>query len=99
MKQAWIYLLYLRAITAAEIITALAMVIPAISPLTGVLCHIAILLALIVHSTLTGNQSRQRLLLSLSLAPLTRIISLSMPLATIPQILWYPIVYSPLLVA
>ena len=99
MRQLWSYLLYLLAITAAEIITALSLVIPAINPLTGVLFHIAILMALIMHSALIGNQSQQRLLLSLSLAPLVRIISLSMPLVNIPQVLWYPIVYAPLLVA
>ncbi len=99
MKQALTYLSYLLAITVAEVITALTMVIPAFNPLSGVLCHIAVLMALIVHSALAGKQSDQRLLLSLALAPLVRIISLSMPLANIPQVLWYPIVYSPLLVA
>lgn len=39
------------------------------------------------------------LFLSLSLVPLIRIISLSMPLVNIPQIWWYPIIYTPLMVA
>ncbi len=99
MKQTVVYLLYLLAIAAAEIVTVLSAVVPAINPLLGVLCHVVILMALIVHSALIGQQPHQRLLLALSLAPLVRIISLVMPLANVPQSLWYPMVYAPLLAA
>ncbi len=90
MKEALVYLL---AITIAEVITA------TIQPVWGIACHIILLAAIILHSALASGQTRRGLLLSLALAPLVRIISLSMPLANIPQIWWYPIIYAPLLMA
>ncbi len=90
MKEALVYLL---AITAAEVITV------TIGPVWGIVCHIIVLVALILHSGLASERAYQQLLLSLALVPLVRIISLSMPLANIPQVWWYPIVYSPLLIA
>jgi len=90
MKEA---LAYLLAITVAEIITV------TIEPVWGIACHIIVLVAVLLHSALTSKQTHQHLLLSLALVPLVRIISLSMPLANIPQIWWYPIIYAPLLVA
>ncbi len=90
MKEAIIYLL---AITAAEVITV------GVGLVWGISSHIVLLVALIVHASLELGQRRQPLLLSLSLMPLTRIISLSMPLARIPQVWWYPIIYMPLLAA
>lgn len=90
MKRA---LAYLLAITVAEIVTV------TFHPLLGMVSHIFILGALILHSALTSQPAYRQLLLSLALVPLIRIISLSMPLAGIPQIWWYPIIYAPLLVA
>jgi len=90
MKEALVYFL---AITAAELITAIG------KPLLGIFGHITILIVLILHSALTGRETQQKLLLSLALVPLVRIISLAMPLANIPQIWWYPILYTPLLAA
>ncbi len=84
---------YFLAITAAELITAIG------EPVLGILGHIIILIAVTLHSALTSRQSHQQLLLSLALVPLVRIISLSMPLANIPQDWWYPVIYTPLLVA
>ena len=55
-----------------------------------------ILVALIVHAAATRYPHRP-LLLSLALVPLVRIISLCMPLANIPLIWWFPIIYAPLL--
>jgi len=90
MKEALVYLL---AITIAEVLNI------TIGPVWGITCHIIVLVALIPHSALARRQTHQQLLLSLALVPLVRIISLSMPLANIPQIWWYPIIYAPLLVA
>ena len=90
MKTALVYLL---VITVAEVITVV------IEPVWGIACHIIVLVAVIVHAAIVSEQTRQQLLLSLALVPLVRIISLSMPLANIPQIWWYPIVYAPLLAA
>ena len=90
MKEALVYLL---VITIAEIINV------TIGPVWGIVCHIIVLVALILHSALADKRAYQQLLLSLALVPLVRIISLSIPLASIPQVWWYPIIYAPLLVA
>ena len=88
-------IVYLAAITIAEVVT----VVFYYMPLWGIICHIMVLIAAILHSSLTSEQSQQRLILSLALVPLVRIISLSMGLGNIPQIWWYPIIYAPLLAA
>jgi len=92
MKEAIIYLL---VITVAELVTVL------VQPMWGMVCHIMILVAVTLHSALGlgGRYQYRHLVLSLALVPLVRIISLSMPLFNIPQIWWYPIIYTPLLVA
>lgn len=84
---------YFLAIIVAEGITV------AIHPLWGLTCHIVMLVAIITHSSLTGDNRIRHLVLSLALVPLVRIMSLSMPLANVPQIWWYPIIYIPLLAA
>jgi len=90
MKEAIIYLL---AITTAEIVTVF------VQPLWGIVCHAIVLAAVIVHSAVVDRYFYGHLVLSLALVPLVRIISLCMPLVDIPQIWWYPIIYTPLLVA
>jgi len=90
MKEAIIYLL---AITAAEAVTVL------VQPVWGIVCHAIVLVAVVVHSALASDSRYRHLFLSLALVPLVRIISRGMPLVNIPQILWYPIIYAPLLVA
>ena len=89
----WAVIIYLLVITAAETITVF------FAPLWGILSHFAILVALILHSALASEHPHQKLVLSLTLVPLVRIMSLSMPLSDIPQIWWYPIIYAPLVVA
>jgi len=86
---------YLLAIIVAEICN----IAPGANPLLGISLHIIILVTVIVHSALVHEQTHQRMLLSLALVPLVRIISLSMPLANVPQVWQYPIIYIPLLVA
>lgn len=87
-------IIYLLAITLAEVITVI------VQPVWGVVCHIAILMAILLHAAVASeDRSSRQLILSLALVPLVRIISLSMPLANIPQIWWYPVVYTPLLAA
>ncbi len=86
-------LAYLVGITVAEVITV------TVNPVWGILCHIVLLVTGILYAALYREQIRWHLILSLSLVPLIRIISLSMPLANIPQVWWYPIIYTPLLVA
>ncbi len=91
MREAIIYLL---AIVAAEVITTITA-----QPLWGTVCHIVILAAVIIHSATASEYRYREFILSLALVPLIRIISLAMPLANIPQIMWYPIIYIPLLAA
>ncbi len=86
-------LIYLMAIAIAEVITI------GIHPIWGIVCHVLILVAVLIHASVTDEYFHQRLVLSLALVPLVRIISLSLPLVDIPQIWWYPIIYIPLLVA
>jgi hypothetical protein len=90
VKEAVIYLL---AITTAEVITV------TIKPMWGIVFHILILAALVLHAALIGKDTLQKFLLSLAMVPLIRVISLSLPLANIRQVWWYPIIYAPLLVS
>ena len=88
-------IIYLLAITTAEVITVIG------QPVWGIVCYIVVLVAVIMYSAvaITSSYRHGQLVLSLALVPLVRVISLSMPLSNIPQIWWYPIIYAPLLVA
>lgn len=79
------------AITGAEVLTVFLL------PLAGIISHVVVLTALLVHGLATLRQPSSRLLLGLTLAPITRILSLAMPLQNFPQILWFPLIYGPLL--
>ncbi len=84
-------LIYLLAIALAEVVTVLY------TPVWGIVGHIAILITVILRPALAREHPYRQLLLSLALVPLVRIMSLSMPLANLPQIWWYPIIYAPLI--
>jgi len=86
-------LFYLVAIIIAEVVTTFY------QPVIGIACHTVILIAMLIDSALVDRYFYGRLVLALSLIPIIRIISLTMPLADIPQIWWYPIIYLPLLAA
>ncbi len=86
-------IMYLVAAAAAEAVTIY------VDLLRGVLIHLAVFLALLVHSGLEQRPDYRRFLLSLTLVPLVRIISLAMPLEDISIIYRYPIIYTPLLAA
>ena len=86
-------ILYLVAIAGAEVVTNF------FSLVVGVICHTILLAVLIVHSSLVGESPSHKLLLALCLAPLTRIMSLSMPLAQFSPIYWYLIIYPALFLA
>lgn len=86
-------ILYLVAIVGAEVVTNF------FSLVGGVICHAILLAVLIVHSSLAAESSSRKLLLALCLAPLTRILSLSMPLASLSPVYWYLIIYPPLFLA
>ena len=85
--------LYFVAIAAAELLTIF------LNPWAGVICHSIILVALLIQPTFVANIERRNLILALSLVPLVRILSLSLPLVKLPQMYWYPLIYAPLLAA
>lgn len=84
---------YLAAITLAELLVTFG------SPQAGMVLHAVILAALQLHGGLARQQGERRLVLGLTLAPLIRLLSLSLPLTSLPQIFWYPVVAVPLLAA
>lgn len=85
--------LYFLAIASAELLTVY------LQPLVGVVCHGAILVALLTQSAFAAESGQRNLTLALGLVPLIRIVSLSLPLVQVPQIYWYPLIYAPLLAA
>ncbi len=88
-----IALSYLALIALAELVTTF------VSPRAGLVLHSALLIILLAHSALTAGDPYHRLLLALVLAPLTRILSLCLPLVNFPQLYWYLIISIPLGVA
>ncbi len=89
MRRAIVYFL---AIILAEVFTIV------IQPIIGLALYTALLVVMIVDSAILNRYIQGNLILSLTLVPLIRIISLSLPLTQIPQIWWYPIIYAPLLI-
>lgn len=67
--------------------------------MVGIVFHTAILSSLIAHSSFAAKQSYRNLYLALALAPLIRIVSLSMPLSMFTQINWYLLAAIPVLIA
>jgi len=81
-------LVYLVLITAAEAITTL------IEPQLGMVLHGMVLVMLILHGSMIHRGVLRRFLILLSIAPLIRILSLSLPLQKIglPMIYWYMVI-------
>lgn len=73
VSTAGLALVYFVAITIAESTTVL------IEPRIGLILHGCALIALIIHSALLSRGYQQNFLLSLILAPLVRLLSLSLP--------------------
>ncbi|MFC2031811.1 hypothetical protein ACFLUS_00325 [Chloroflexota bacterium] len=70
-------ILYLVAISVAEIVTNYYDIIG------GIIFHIVLLIALVVHSTSIKASPTQKLILSLAMAPLIRVVSLTIPLTQV----------------
>ncbi|MFC1945198.1 lysostaphin resistance A-like protein [Chloroflexota bacterium] len=70
-----------------------------VHPILGIAGHGILLAAFLVHSALSNGNTSSRLYLSLSLVPIIRIVSLSMPLALITRIWQFPLIYAPVLIA
>lgn len=83
-----IALIYLCLITLAEILTAtIGAGLNIVS--VGLSLHGLILIVLVLHGATTRQTQTRRLLLSLVIAPLIRILSLSLPLQGVPLVDWY----------
>lgn len=83
----------LGLITIAECITAMY------DPRAGLPAHAAILALLVFMGASTHDSAKRELYWSLTLAPLIRIGSLSLPLGRLPLILWYPLIGVPIFTA
>jgi membrane protease YdiL (CAAX protease family) len=79
----WCYPLLLAAIEAAAALTR---------PTVGLLLHGALLLGLMLHSTLGRRDETRRLALALAPLPLVRMLALALPLMDVPPQAWYPLV-------
>jgi membrane protease YdiL (CAAX protease family) len=83
---------YLLAITVTEFFTLI------VDPRIGLWGHSALLAVLVVHAALIWGRPFYRLVLTLTFAPLIRLVSLTMPLARFPLVYWYLMTSIPLLV-
>lgn len=86
-------LLYLGAVAANEILTTY------VEPRLGLFLHSGLLLIMLVHTAFVWEQPLRDLLLTLSFAPLIRLLSLSLPLVQFPLVYWYLITSIPLFAA
>jgi len=86
-------LIYLAAVAAAELLTALA------EPRLGLVLHGLLLLILLAHTARDWEAPTRDLLLTLTFAPLIRLLSLSLPLGQFPVVYWYLITSVPLFVS
>jgi CAAX protease family protein len=84
---------YLLLIAAAELFTSV------VNLYLGLVIHATLLVIFIVRGGIGRVNIERRLTLALALAPLIRLLSLTLPLSIFPQLAWYPIVSVPLLVA
>jgi membrane protease YdiL (CAAX protease family)/LysM repeat protein len=65
----------------------------------GLALHGLVLMALLLHASVWARGAFRRFLLSLALAPLIRLLSLSLPLPSFPFVYWYMVVGAPLFLA
>lgn len=85
--------LYLVLISIAEFLTA------AISAYAGLFLHAMIMVLLIYNGAKRPSEVERYLTLALILGPMTRLLSLSLPLRDVPVLGWFPSVSTPLLLA
>jgi uncharacterized protein len=65
----------------------------------GLSLHLIVLFSLLVHAALARDRPVHRFRVSLTLAPLIRVVSLAMPLDRYPLIYWYVVIGVPLFAA
>jgi membrane protease YdiL (CAAX protease family) len=83
---------YLCLIATSEVIVISA-------PIHAVLLDLVLLAVFLTHAALVRDQDQRRFLTALALAPLIRILSLTLPLEHVPLIYWYGIIAVPLIIA
>ena len=88
-----ISLVYLDLLMSAELLTISNFVI------YGIFLHLITLFLLLIHSALTSDRDFSKLLLALILAPLIRILSLSLPLSHFSYIMWFVLISIPVYIA
>jgi membrane protease YdiL (CAAX protease family) len=86
-------LLCLALISAGELLTTF------VSPLAGLVVHSLLVLGLLLYSASKRAQLQQRTYLVLAMAPMIRLVSLSVPLQQFQTAYWYMLVGAPLLLA
>lgn len=89
----WLFWGFLLLIAGAETLIAF------VSPQYGLALHSLLLVGLLLFCAIAPRESDSNLALSLTLMPLTRIISLAMPVTEFSRSLWYLAASLPLLVA
>jgi membrane protease YdiL (CAAX protease family) len=96
-RRVLIALLYIVLIAAAELLTAYAAEHGGVFARYGIVFHGLILSTLFIHSALIlrVDPATSKLLLAFILAPLIRILSLSMPVAQFSYIAWFSIISIP----
>ena len=88
-----IAIIYLVMLALAEALTNL------IEPRAGLVMHGVVLVALLLHASRGAQGAQRRFLQALALAPLIRLLSLSLPLPSFPFVYWYLVVGTPLFIA
>lgn len=87
-----VVLAYLGAVAVAEVMSVF------VGAILGTLAHAILIPTMLSHYALSEARYR-RVLPVLALAPLLRLLSLTMPIKQLPQIYWYALVGVPLLLA
>ncbi len=82
---------YLALVTMAELITSL------VDLHIGMMFHMGLVLLFVMHGAFGRTDQERRLALAMTVVPFIRLLSLSLPLSSLPQVAWYPMVAVPIL--
>ena len=86
-------MLYMLGIILAEVTTTF------VSAYLGLVIHGVLLVLILLHTSLGNNTGEKKFLMTMALAPLIRLMSLSMPLLQFEFKYWYMLIGIPLLVS
>lgn len=89
----WFAWAALGLLGGAELLTTI------VGPQLGFAAFLALLILFVAYRVVGRDEALSRLALGLALLPLVRIVSLGLPLARLPQLLWYPAIAVPLFLA